>query len=130
MRERVALFGGIFEAGPRPEGGFGVRAHLPFDAPRSARRTAGPRRTGAVGVIRVVVVDDEALLRGGLVSLVDSAEDLTVVGEASNGAEALDVVAAATPRRRPHGHPDARDGWSGGHPPPGDRPHDRPTCGC
>ena len=48
-------------------------------------------------MIRVVVVDDEALLRGGLVSLVDSADDLTVVGEAADGAEALDVVAARQP---------------------------------
>ena len=48
-------------------------------------------------MIRVVVVDDEALLRGGLVSLVDSADDLTVVGEASNGREALDVVTGLLP---------------------------------
>ncbi len=48
-------------------------------------------------MIRVVVVDDESLLRGGLVSLVDSAEDLTVVGEASNGVEALDVIAELLP---------------------------------
>ena len=30
MRERVALFGGIFEAGPRTEGGFEVRVDLPL----------------------------------------------------------------------------------------------------
>ena len=30
MRERVALFGGIFEAGPREEGGFEVRVDLPL----------------------------------------------------------------------------------------------------
>ena len=48
-------------------------------------------------MIRVVVVDDEVLLRGGLVSLVDSADDLTVVGEASNGREALDVVTELLP---------------------------------
>jgi signal transduction histidine kinase len=37
MRERVATFRGELEAGPRPEGGFGVRARLPLaaaDGPR------------------------------------------------------------------------------------------------
>jgi signal transduction histidine kinase len=31
MRERVGLFGGTFEAGPRETGGFAVRALLPFE---------------------------------------------------------------------------------------------------
>ena len=30
MRERASLLGGIFEAGPRPEGGFRVFARLPI----------------------------------------------------------------------------------------------------
>ena len=30
MQERVALWGGRLDAGPRPGGGFRVRAHLPF----------------------------------------------------------------------------------------------------
>jgi len=34
MRERVALYGGRLEAGPRPDGGFTVRAHLPHEAAR------------------------------------------------------------------------------------------------
>jgi signal transduction histidine kinase len=32
MRERVAVFGGEFTAGPRPEGGFRVFARLPISA--------------------------------------------------------------------------------------------------
>jgi len=37
MRERAALLGGDFSAGPRPGGGFRVTARLPLSAPASAR---------------------------------------------------------------------------------------------
>ena len=36
MGERVALYGGELAAGPRAEGGFEVRARIPFDRPGSA----------------------------------------------------------------------------------------------
>jgi DNA-binding NarL/FixJ family response regulator len=48
-------------------------------------------------VIRVLVVDDQALIRGGLAALIDSAGDLEVVGEAENGAEALRLIAELDP---------------------------------
>jgi hypothetical protein len=32
MRERVALYGGEFEAAARAEGGYAVRARLPIEA--------------------------------------------------------------------------------------------------
>jgi DNA-binding NarL/FixJ family response regulator len=45
------------------------------------------------GDIRVVLVDDQALVRTGLALVIDTAEGMRVVGEAADGSEALDVVA-------------------------------------
>jgi DNA-binding NarL/FixJ family response regulator len=47
--------------------------------------------------ITVVVVDDQALVRGGFRVLVDSAADLEVVGEADTGDRAIAVVTATRP---------------------------------
>ncbi|MEV0147752.1 MULTISPECIES: response regulator transcription factor [unclassified Nonomuraea] len=48
-------------------------------------------------MIRVVVADDQALLRGSFRVLVDSEPDLTVVGEAATGAEAVAVTLEQRP---------------------------------
>jgi DNA-binding NarL/FixJ family response regulator len=48
-------------------------------------------------VIRVLVVDDEALVRSGLRMILEAAGDIAVVAEARDGAQALD----ATRRHRP-----------------------------
>ncbi len=42
--------------------------------------------------IRVVLVDDQALIRAGFRAIVDSAPDLEVVGESDDGANALEVI--------------------------------------
>ena len=47
--------------------------------------------------IRVLVADDQALVRGGFRVLVDSASDLETVGEAADGAEALALVRELKP---------------------------------
>ena len=47
--------------------------------------------------IRVVVADDQDLVRAGLVMILDAQPDLEVVGEAADGLEALDVVARERP---------------------------------
>lgn len=48
-------------------------------------------------MIRVLLVDDHKLVRAGLQSLFESTEDLTVVGAASDGAEAVAMVSQVQP---------------------------------
>ena len=42
--------------------------------------------------IRVILVDDQSLVRSGFRMLIESEDDMEVVSEASNGLEALDVL--------------------------------------
>ncbi len=50
-----------------------------------------------VNDVSVVVVDDEPLIRSGLRAIIDVEPDLTVVGEAGDGAEVLSVVRRTRP---------------------------------
>jgi DNA-binding NarL/FixJ family response regulator len=47
--------------------------------------------------IRLVVVDDHALFRAGLTSLLADMNEFEIVGEASNGMEALDIIHDSQP---------------------------------
>ena len=47
--------------------------------------------------IRVVLVDDQQLFREGVAIMVDAQADMQVVGRASDGLEALDVIADSAP---------------------------------
>ncbi|WP_410656869.1 response regulator [Amycolatopsis sp. lyj-112] len=47
--------------------------------------------------IRVVITDDQALVRTGLRMILENAPDIEVVGEAGDGAEAVDLVAGTDP---------------------------------
>lgn len=48
-------------------------------------------------MIRVVLVDDQMLVRSGIRGLLDMTEDIRVVAEAADGAEAASIIAAAAP---------------------------------
>jgi DNA-binding NarL/FixJ family response regulator len=48
-------------------------------------------------VIAVLLVDDEALVRAGLRMIVETADDLTVVGEAEDGRAAIEAVSRHRP---------------------------------
>ena len=84
MAERVALLDGTFEAGARPEGGWTVTAELP--------RTGGSRMT-----IRVLVADDQELVRTGLAMILNAQPDIEVVGTAANGREAVAMARELRP---------------------------------
>jgi DNA-binding NarL/FixJ family response regulator len=47
--------------------------------------------------VRVLIADDQALVRAGFRVLIESAEDLEVVGEASNGVEAVAMAHVGKP---------------------------------
>ena len=69
---------------------------------------AGPGRAAASGslahlrgrapvVITVVIADDQALVRGGFRALLDAQDDITVVGEAADGDEAVRLALELRP---------------------------------
>ena len=47
--------------------------------------------------LRVALVDDHALLRAGLVAMVEYEDDICIVGEASNGCEAIELYDRVLP---------------------------------
>jgi DNA-binding NarL/FixJ family response regulator len=47
--------------------------------------------------VRVLVVDDQAMVRAGFAALLDSQPDIDVVGQAADGQEAIDLVATTSP---------------------------------
>ena len=48
-------------------------------------------------MIKVVVVDDEVLLRSGLAGIVDTAPDMTVIGQAADGNDAVRLARSGSP---------------------------------
>src|SRR5690625_4930774 len=83
MDERVRAMGGTFTAGPKSRGGWLVRVHIPVSTERGNKMTA----------IRIVLVDDQPLIRHGFSAILESQPGFEVVGEARNGVEAVEVVA-------------------------------------
>jgi DNA-binding NarL/FixJ family response regulator len=47
--------------------------------------------------IRVVLADDHAVVRAGIRQILETATDITIVAEAENGEQAIDVIRSTTP---------------------------------
>ncbi|AQX80097.1 DNA-binding response regulator [Plantibacter flavus] len=57
-----------------------------------------PSDATAAGAITIALVDDQALFRGGIRMLIGSQPDLRVVGEASDGRQAVELAARTRPQ--------------------------------
>jgi len=86
--------------GPDRDARAGIRARWP-----ARRRAQGGRGIPGLGrapgpgrvVIRILLADDQALIRSGIRSLLDAEDDIEVVGEAVDGREAVALAAEHRP---------------------------------
>jgi two-component system NarL family response regulator len=63
----------------------------------SERESEGSAEGEPSEVIRVLVADDHPILRAGLVALIDGRPDMTVVGQATDGQEAVELFRGLAP---------------------------------
>ncbi len=70
------------------------RRHHLFHASRSRHMDA---RAGADMTVRVVIADDQQLVRAGFAMILSTYSDIDVVGEATNGHEAVTLAASLAP---------------------------------
>ena len=106
VRERMEALGGWCRADSAPGKGTTVTLGLPLrlavrlpldDIAASTCPAPVPLVEKHYVVHRVLLVEDHAMVRQGLRAILDTFEDVTVVGEAANGEEAVSVVSEVRP---------------------------------
>ncbi|MDT3778087.1 PAS domain S-box protein [Nitrospira sp. MA-1] len=119
IRERMITLGGTFEIESLPDHGTTARLIVPIalkleKGPTLQQDTDGqnidPTRVdqslpeagdlpkiSTKNQIRILIVDDHVMVREGLRKMLESHEDLELVGEAGNGEEAIDLVERLKP---------------------------------
>jgi signal transduction histidine kinase len=107
IRERMIALGGSFDLQSVPGKGTVASLQLPHTASDGKVEDAAPLRSLSPGLtsisrrlvtpLRVLIVDDHQMVREGLNSILEEYDDLTVVGEASTGEQALQSVRTLQP---------------------------------
>jgi hypothetical protein len=98
MRQRCQLLGRDLTAQPRTGGGFEVGTATPRTDRNGAQvSSADASPPDGRPPIKVLLADDEGLVRSGFKVLLDLEDDITVVGEATTGAEAVERARACHP---------------------------------
>ena len=123
IRERMTALSGSFDLQSEPGKGTVASLHLPFTASveiiegqvaetesPASLENAAPRCTPGPGLappslgesnvvtpLRVLIVDDHQMVREGLRCILEEYDDLTVVGEASTGEQALQLAGTLMP---------------------------------
>jgi PAS domain S-box-containing protein len=105
IHERVELRGGAVEINSTPGAGSRVLIVLPMDRTAGTSVNSGepilvPSATAPVieQAIKILIVDDHKMLRQGLRRVLEEQGGFTVVGEASDGAEALALARVLEPQ--------------------------------
>jgi signal transduction histidine kinase len=99
IRERLSALGGRLEIQSKPGKGTEVTVHVPtlranaIEPPEPEKEPLPAMEPiYATNKIRVVLVDDHAILREGLASLLQRYTDIEVVGEAEDGQVAVELA--------------------------------------
>ncbi len=99
MRARVVAVGGTLRAGPTPTG-WAVELTVPlvpYAAASDDRRAGHDEQMTEQLPVRVVIADDQRVVREGLVLMLGLADGIDVVGAAADGEQAVDLVRATQP---------------------------------
>jgi signal transduction histidine kinase/ActR/RegA family two-component response regulator len=109
IRERLTLIGGMVEIISAPGQGTQVTVEIPYQslegesdvsmalesvetAPTVEASDEGQPADTAGDAIRVLLVDDHAVVRQGLAGILDSEPDIELIAEAGDGREAVDLA--------------------------------------
>ncbi len=110
IKERMAAMGGKLHITSRPGEGTKVLLTLPLteeafrkkspkktDGEPKSRSTKDQGLTSVMDTLRVVVADDHAIVRDGIISLLNEEPTIQVVGEAGNGLELVQQAQVQKP---------------------------------